>query len=136
MFSTDVYFKVAIDHDQTFPAGSTILWGVVLENVGGGYHAGTGKFVAPQTGTYCFTITVMNKNPHDLAYMTLKKNDVGLCYAVAAGRSSTLQTGVCARVVHLTARDEVWVINPDWAETDVYQLHFTAFEGFMIHRQV
>ena len=105
-----------------------------MENVGGGYDAATGKFVAPQPGSYHFTVTVMNKNPHDLAYMTLKRNGMTVCRALAAGRGSTLQTGVCTRVVQLAAGDEVWVINPDWADT--YQHHFTAFEGFMIHGQV
>ena len=76
---TYVYFKVAITDGQTFPQNSPILWGHLQKNVGNGYNASSGKSVAPQAGTYRFTATVMNKNPSDLAYMSLKKNDVALC---------------------------------------------------------
>ena len=128
-----MYFKVAIDDGQTFPSDSTILWGDILENVGGGYDAATGKFVSPQAGTYRFTITVMNGALGEGPYMHLIHNGIKSCVAVAAGYASKFQTGVCVRTVPLAAGEEVWVINPDWAVTHVYHPQFTTFEGFMIH---
>ena len=128
-----MYFKVAVDDGQTFPADSSILWGEILENVGGGYDAATGKFVAPQAGTYRFTITVMNGVLGHGPYLLLMHNDTKYCAAVAAGFAAKFQTGICVRTVPLAAGEEVWVINPEWATTHVYHPRFTTFEGFLIH---
>ena len=124
---------VAIDLDQNFAAGSTILWGEVLENVGGGYDAASGKFVAPHAGIYRFTITVMNVEVGNMAYLLLMVDDAQSCMALAAGNAAKFQTGLCRHVVHLEAGEEVWVTNPDWAATEEFQPRFTAFEGFMIN---
>ena len=131
-----MYFKVAITDGQTFPPNTTIVWGHVQENVGGGYNEVSGKFVAPQAGTYRFTVTIMNKNPSDLAYMSLKMDGVHLCSALAAGQGSILQMGVCTRVVQLAAGGEVWVINPDWSEVGDFHHDYTTFEGLMIHGDI
>ena len=104
----DVYFKVAISDGQEFPTNSTILWGTVLENVGGGYNASTGMFVAPLGGSYHFTATVMSTEPQDRAYLTLKVKGMELCSALARG--FRLETGVCSHVMRLAAGEEVWVI--------------------------
>ena len=127
-----MYFKVAINDGQTFPADSIILWGEILENVGGGYNAASGKFVAPQAGTYRFTITVMNRAQGEVLYMHFMHNGINSCAAVASGYAARYQTGVCVRTVPLVAGEEVWVINPEWATTHVYHPQFTTFEGFMI----
>ena len=135
-YCTDIYFKVAITDGQTFPRNSTILWGHVQENVGNGYDAASGRFVSPQAGTYHFTVTVMNINGSDQAYLSLFMKDTGLCSAVAAGEGDIFQTGVCSRVVRLAVGEEVWVINPYWSIAEAYNLYYTTFEGFMIHGDV
>ena len=131
-----MYFKVAITDGQTFPPNTRIVWGNVQENVGGGYDAASEKFAVPQAGTYHFTVTIMNKNPSDLAYMSLKTDGIHLCSALAAGQGSFLQMGVCTRVVQLAAGEDVWVINPDWSEVGEFHRDYTTFEGFMIHGNI
>ena len=129
-----MYFKVTIAADHTFPAKSIILWEDILENVGDGYDANTGKFMAPQAGTYRFVLTVMNAQAGDEVYLHLVVNGAGSCVALAS-EVERFQTGVCTQVVRLAAGDEVWVINPDWGATYLYRKDFTAFEGFMIHER-
>ena len=104
-----------------------------MENVGGGYNSASGKFMALLAGTYHFTVTVMNTANHHNAYMDLLRNGTKLCSALAAGMGAQYQTGVCRRVVRLRAGEEIWVVNPDWAETEVYHNYFTTLEGFLVH---
>ena len=88
---------------QRFPGGSVIIWGDVQDNIGQGYNTTTGKFVAPSTGTYRFTVTVMNSDPTQHTYMVVRLNRVDLCVALVVGEGDQLQTGLCSRVVHLEA---------------------------------
>ena len=121
-----------IVNGQWFPPGSTILWGEVQENFGGGYNETTGEFVAPLVGTYRFTVTVMNKAADDRAVIQIIHNDVPVCAALAAGEGDRRQFAMCSQVVRLAAGDEVSVVNPHWASTEQYQQYHTVFEGLLL----
>ena len=134
-FLTEVYFKVNFDEDQIFATNSIIIFGQILGNVGGGYNAITGKFVAPVGGTYRFTVTVMNDAAGEKAYVELMKNGAHLCVALAHGGNAK-QTGVCSRVIHVAAGEEVWAVNPSWASNNGYHRTYTALEGFLLYREL
>ena len=130
-----MYFTLSTKRGQEFPANSTITWGLVLENVDGGYDAASGKFVALHAGLYRFTVTVMNGAAGDDGYMYMYGDGGLLCRAVAIGDWS--QTGVCSHVVRLAGGEAVWVVNPDFAQTNRYNNRgFTTFEGFIIHAEL
>ena len=132
---TDVYFRVRLSEDQTFSRGAVIVWGTILDNVGGGYNVTTGKFVAPVGGTYRFVLTVMNGVHGQSAAMAFTVNGDSSCAAFAVG-FGYLQTGVCSLVTRLEAGDEVWVFHPNWLQPGGYNGGYTFFEGFLIHAEV
>ena len=132
---TDVYFRVRISEDQTFSRSAVIVWGRIVDNVGGGYNATTGKFVAPLGGTYRFVLTVMNAISGWSVAMAFTVNGDSSCPAVGTGVGWS-QTGVCSQVTRLEAGDAVWVFHPTWTHPGGYNGGYTFFEGFMIHAEV
>lgn len=78
----------------------------IITNEGGAYDTRHGHFVAPYSGMYLLSFSVMNSNG-DCVYLEMVKNGVRI--AVVYAHSSNYNMGSQTILNHLDASDMVWV---------------------------
>ena len=107
-------------------------------NYGNGYvESGNdhGKFIAPFSGTYTFTVSLRNDDPSAWVYGSIRSIWEGghqnLC-RVTSRNNAREMTG-CTAVVKLTARDVVAVVN-HYENNGYYSARYTAFSGHLVKR--
>ncbi|KAJ8298861.1 hypothetical protein KUTeg_022921 [Tegillarca granosa] len=114
--------------------GATVRYNRVTSNIGNGYNVNTGKFVAPVSGTYLFSVTVMGKSGCNEHLDIFKNNDrVGM---VRSEKSKDLDSGTNVLVMDVTSSDVVYL---KCFENGACQCLFTykdyaynTFSGFLI----
>lgn len=87
---------------------STLVFDVVKTNIGNGYHATTGVFIAPETGVYVFTWTI--REFHDCRHSTqlmVNNDELGIIHVHTGDGGDMSGTGIV--VTHVNAKDDVYV---------------------------
>ena len=129
----DIHFTVRLTSDGSVPKGEPVKFNAVVTNLGGGYvdnssHIDYGKFVAPVSGTYQFSVTITKSNEatNSKARINLVVNN---SFKVNIGAADT---GTCHLVIKLGEGDKVWVQSATY-NTNYFQLQYTSFSGNLIH---
>lgn len=85
-----------------------LVFDVVKSNVGNGYHAPTGVFIAPETGIYVFTWTMReNGNCRHSTQLMVNTSEIGIIHVHVGSGGDLEGTGVV--VTHVNAGDDVYV---------------------------
>ncbi|KAH3715120.1 hypothetical protein DPMN_057826 [Dreissena polymorpha] len=110
-----------------------ILFGNVLTNEGGGYHPNLGVFIAPQSGVYVFSSSIMTSvNVEQYAAIAVNGNLVAQIYGHSDnGRHDQ---GSQTVVIKLNAGDEV-AVQSTQSNGDVWGNQFSSFSGCLVWLQ-
>lgn len=103
--------------------------------MGGGYHPSTSLFIAPLSGIYIFSASIMSslRDTHAV-HVGILKNGTYLA-GVYAGKSSTdggPEQGSVTLTTHLNVGDEVWVQHHVHDDGEIYGAGLTSFMGCLI----
>ena len=124
--------KVA--HQEHVGVNQNIVFEQVLTNEGGGYHQNHGVFIAPQSGIYVFSSTILCfQNGEVLAEMVHNGNPVTNIYC--HGDSGRHDQGSQTVVIKMNAGDEVAVRNFYHADDSIWGGQFSSFSGYLIWLQ-
>ena len=74
---------MGIETPQVIPPNTVLIWEDIYDNVGNAYNSSSGKFVAPLSGVYQFTITVMSPDIGGYVYLNLVVDGMKRCSALA-----------------------------------------------------
>lgn len=126
----EVAFTAAVTSpSQTWNSG-TLIFDVVITNVGNGYNLNTGVFTTPKEGTYVFYVSALEYITQYLK-IDIVLNSVSKVRAVSDS-SASYQTATNMVVLNLQKGDRVWVrhlYGKGYTSADVSE---TTFSGFLI----
>ncbi|XP_046563577.1 multimerin-2-like [Haliotis rubra] len=99
----------------------------VTLNIGGGYHAATGIFEAPVSGTYLFWASILPYNGHSVYAILYKEGrSLGLAHA-SVGSAASL-----SYIVRLTRGQKAWFQN--LKQTSIWGFKHSTYGGTLIHQ--
>lgn len=118
-----------------FP-GDHVMFDIVQLNVGNGYHAAHGVFIAPRAGIYLFSVSILSTTrPNQYVEVTMQKNGnrLGMAYANGSDSVNRLDQGSITLAVELDVGDEIWV-QYDHPEDGVFAGYYgSSFTGILIN---
>ncbi|KAJ8309961.1 hypothetical protein KUTeg_011826 [Tegillarca granosa] len=107
--TTNVAFYSWLANENTAHS-RVIKYDRVVTNIGNGYSVSTGRFVAPVSGTYAFSVTVSDKSGVGPAHLDIMKNDIEVG-AVRSEKTVDMDLGSQTVVLSLKASDNVYIKN-------------------------
>ncbi|XP_060602844.1 heavy metal-binding protein HIP-like [Ruditapes philippinarum] len=107
-----------------------IVFDTVVTNVGNGYHSHVGTFIAPVSGTYVFSATLVSFY-HVNAHAEFVKNGQVLTTMFVNGAEAGYDTTSQTIVLQLQKGDDVVVQNKD-ADKSFYGTGQGTFSGFLL----
>ena len=115
--------------------GQGIIFDKVITNVGGGYHAPHGNFIAPTDGVYVFTVMAMEHSGQS-EHLLFVKDGVDIAHVYVGATSNYISTsGIIT--LSLSKGNEVWIPRASWHGTGslhgVTNALFTSFSGWLIN---
>ncbi|XP_071103002.1 uncharacterized protein [Haliotis cracherodii] len=126
-----VSFQVKAKAQPTIVQNQEVLkFDTVTDNNGGGYHATSGIFEAPVTGTYLFRANIMSYDRGAL-FIALIKEGVRLFTGFS---SRELKFGVATLdyIVNVNKGEKIWFTKP--GETlKIYGNYFSNYGGVLLH---
>lgn len=106
-------FRIAMNGSPTLTFAATILWDLVMHNIGGHYSSATGRFTVPVSGRYYVSHGIrFNANGCTYTQSTLAVNGVnaaGGAYMNSTVTGSTYSTPSWNGILNLTAGDYLTV---------------------------
>lgn len=129
------FFATLTDNILNMGAHQNIVFDNVVTNEGDAYNPHHGIFVAPVTGTYVFTPTILAYNNAEV-WCDLAVNNVAVARVYARGTDNRHDQGSITAVVSLTAGDDVAVQSTRNADS-IYgePVSYTAFSGFLLAQE-
>eukprot|EP00105_Crassostrea_gigas_P029933 XP_011452059.1 PREDICTED: uncharacterized protein LOC105345560 isoform X2 [Crassostrea gigas] len=108
----------------------TLVFPVVITNVGNGYNPSTGVFTAPTAGEYVFFVNVQSYNTESI-YVDVVLNGVTKVRTMAQGGTDYYDAGPNLAVLTLQKGDRVWV---KYHAGQGYYIDgpITTFSGFLL----
>ncbi|XP_052709148.1 uncharacterized protein LOC128183947 [Crassostrea angulata] len=106
--SKRVGFTATISSASSTWNSATLVFPVVITNVGNGYNPSTGVFTAPTAGEYVFFVNVQSYNTQTI-YVDVVLNGVTKVRTMAHGGSDYYEAGPNLVVLTLQKGDRVWV---------------------------
>ena len=111
-------------------ANQNIVFDHVQVNQGNGYHSHHGLFIAPRSGIYFFTVSLLHYPQSQASHPRIIKNGavVARFHAAANQWEQTSQS----IILNVNAGEEIYVKNEDYGnEIYVASLH-SSFSGFLL----
>lgn len=123
-------FTAAVTSPSPTWNSGTLIFDVIITNIGNGYNPSTGMFTSPQEGTYVFYVSALEYKKQYLK-IDIVMNSASKVRAVSDS-SATYQTATNMVVIHLQKGDRVWVrhfFGKGYTSANVPE---TTFSGFLI----
>jgi len=129
---TPVAFLATLaDHAESLGADQIIAFENVITNVGDAYNSHAGVFIAPVSGIYVFSTSIMSYRSTQSHY-AFKRNDVVVTYMFYHGDAlNAYDTTGSTVTLQLSKGDDVAVVNLD-SDKDVNGSHYSSFTGFLL----
>ncbi|XP_056015739.1 multimerin-2-like [Ostrea edulis] len=125
-----VAFTAGVTSASSTWNSGTLVFPVVINNVGGGYSPSTGVFTAPTEGHYVFFVAVVEYSSQDIRVDIVLN---GYSKVRAIGYSSAgAQTGTNMAVLKLQQGYTVWIRHHGGKGYDTQSTPFTTFSGFLL----
>ncbi|XP_056013572.1 multimerin-2 isoform X2 [Ostrea edulis] len=127
---TKVAFTAGVTSSSSTWNSGTLVFPVVINNIGGGYNPSTGVFTAPTEGHYVFFVTVVEYNKQDsrVEIVLNGSSKVGTMGHPSAG----YQTGANMAVLRLQQGDTVWIKHYHGKGYYTETVPLTTFSGFLL----
>ena len=123
-------FTAAVTSASSTWNSGTLIFNVVISNIGDGYNKSTGVFTAPMAGTYVFYVSANEYAAQNLG-LDIVLNNVSKV-RLFAPPPATHQTGTNMVVLTLEKGDQVWVKHSYGKGYWTHKVPLTTFTGFMI----
>ena len=114
----------------------TIIFDLVLSNIGNGYHEHTGIFTAPRSGMYVFYFAGMATPGHSMEFQLTKDGSVAIKsfsdgHAVSTSTAAGYDMSGNFGIMYLSQGSEVWVRSAKAGE--IFGGGSTSFSGFLLY---
>lgn len=129
--SKKVGFTASASSSSSSWNSGTLVFPVVITNIGNGYNPSNGIFTAPIAGEYVFFVNVQGYSTQEI-YENIMLNGVGkVSTMVYTGGSDHDDAGPNLIVLSLRKEDRVWIAHFGGQGYNEYG-HLTTFSGFLI----
>lgn len=132
--------KYTVDHVQN---QSTIVFDKVITSIGSGYNNLTGIFVAPMSGIYVFSCSLMDHSGEHLTsgqehgsamlHAEIVKNGTVLGRVFAHAETSHRDQGSVTVVSYVNQGEQVWVRNIDNNDLGLGGELYSVFSGYLLY---
>ncbi|XP_045185580.2 complement C1q tumor necrosis factor-related protein 3-like [Mercenaria mercenaria] len=134
-----VAFSAVIDPsfiEHTKPS-TAIKFETILTEFGGGYNNDTGIFVAPHTGLYLLSCSMLDHMAHGghggvMIHGEIMRNHDVLARVFAHAEASYRDQGANTIIAKLTRGDQVWVRTMDNSDLGLGGSRYTSFSGYLL----
>lgn len=109
-----------------------IVFDQIVTNIGDAYNPHHGIFVAPVTGTYVFTPTIMANNDEEV-WCELVVNNASVARINVRGTDTRHDQSSLTAVLELNAGDDV-AVQTVYEDHALYGSQYSAFSGFLLTR--
>lgn len=125
-----VAFTAAVTSLSTTWNSGTLMFNVVITNVGNGYNPSTGVFTSPGEGTYVFYVSALEYQQQYLG-LEIVLNNVPKVRLIGDS-AAAYQTGTNMVALNLQKGDSVWVRHYQGKGYYSYGIPVTTFSGFLL----
>ena len=129
---TPVAFLATLtNHAENLGANQNIAFDDVITDIGGAYNSHGGLFIAPVSGIYVFSTSIMSSIQTD-SHFAFKRNGILITRMFYPGSSiGGFDTTSVTIVLKLAKGDDVAVVNLD-SDKDIFGDHYSTFTGFLL----
>ncbi|XP_052774313.1 uncharacterized protein LOC128212944 [Mya arenaria] len=106
-----------------------ILFENVILNQGNGFHSNHGVFIAPQSGIYLFTASLLHQAQSIAMHAAIIHE--GRIVTKIDGSNDWTQSSQTV-VIQVNTGEEVWVSTIDYEHENIHGDSFSAFSGFLL----
>ncbi|XP_060580557.1 cerebellin-3-like [Ruditapes philippinarum] len=123
-----------VDHTK---ANTAIKFETILTEYGGGYNNDTGIFVAPNTGLYLLSCSMLDHTPKGghggvMIHGEIMRNHDVLARVFAHAETTYRDQGANTIIATLTRGDQVWVRTVDNSDLGLGGSRYTSFSGYLL----
>nr|XP_034332654.1 uncharacterized protein LOC117691211 [Crassostrea gigas] len=126
----EVAFTAAVTSLSTTWNSGTLMFDVVITNVGNGYNPRSGVFTSPGKGTYVFYVSALEYLQQYLG-LEIVLNNVPKVRLIGES-AAAYQTGTNMVVLNLQKGDSVWVRHHHGKGYYSHSIPVTTFSGFLL----
>lgn len=126
------FFATLTYHIEHAGAGQTFIFDKVVTNLGNGYNKLNGNFIAPVSGSYAFSATLISLY-HISAHSQFMKNGISVSYMFVSGEEAGYDTTSQTIVLELQKGDDIFIRNID-AGAAYHGSHYSTFSGFLLQQ--
>lgn len=129
----EIYFNAKLSKHTTVTDGHTVIFDMVVENVGDCYNEITGIFRATVSGMYQFSITMTSRGKGQYAHIQLMKNgkEIGRVFC-GSDTTNWAQVGSLVIFTHLDVDDEVYARELPEHTGHLYGNNWCSFAGGLV----
>ncbi|XP_060556644.1 EMILIN-1-A-like isoform X2 [Ruditapes philippinarum] len=128
------FFATLSNQLQHAGVGQTFVFDRVVTNIANGYNNFNGNFIAPVSGTYVFSATLLS-HYHNSAHAQFVKNGSPVSYMYVSGAEAGYDTSSQTIVLELLKGDDICISNND-ADKSYNGDHYSTFSGFLLQPNV
>ena len=125
-----VFTAIKTLNSDNIGVGQNIVFDHVEINQGNGYHPGHGLFIAPVSGIYMFTCTLLRQPSSSNLHAEIEHNG-RLVARVHVSGGTMWDQGSQTVFIQVNAGEEVWVRNVDWVN-QVWGAWYSSFSGYLL----
>ncbi|KAH3853729.1 hypothetical protein DPMN_096261 [Dreissena polymorpha] len=108
-----------------------IIFEQVISNIGNGYHADHGLFVAPTSGIYLFSTSLLHRATIGQP-LHAEITHSGVPVVRIHGDDNIYDSGSQTVIIQVNQGEEVWVRNIDYNDENIAGSLFSSFAGVLI----
>lgn len=129
--STRIGFTATVSSSSSSWSSGTLVFPVVITNLGNGYDPNNGVFTAPTAGTYVFFVNIISYSTKTVSVKIILNGGSKVVSLAESGSSNPNNSGSNLAVLTLQKADRVWV-SYNYG-IGYYGGHpTTSFSGFLI----
>ena len=126
------FFATLSNHQMHVGVHQPIVFDNVITNIGNGYHSHVGTFIAPVSGTYVFSVTLLSNWGQSVRYATVK-NGSAISRIYNNGATIGTDSGSQTCILQLKQNDDIVIQNID-LDKHTHGDHYSSFAGFLLRQ--